>query len=146
MSYPPPEDNWGTPPTQQPGPQRPVDPSAGADDRTIAVLAHLSPIIAAIVSAGWLSFVGPLVLWFVYKDRPGLVRSASATSFNFHITIWVCWLIGWIFAITLIGLPIALVLWIVPGILQLIFSILGALAAWKGEIYRYPFQIPILRS
>ncbi|MFT4294291.1 MAG: DUF4870 domain-containing protein, partial [Micropruina sp.] len=68
------------------------------------------------------------------------------TPGTIHSTIWVCWLVGWIFALTLVGIPIALVLWIVPGVLQLIFSILGALAAWKGELYRYPFQIPILQS
>lgn len=146
MSYPPPDSDpsWGSP--QPPPASRPVDPSTGADDRVVAVLAHLSPIIAAIVSAGWLSFLGPLILWLVYKDRNGLVRNASATSFNFHVTIWLCWIVGWVFFITLIGIPIAILLWVVPAIAQIVFSIIGAMHAWKGEVYRYPFQIPILRS
>lgn len=149
MTTPPPSpgpQDWGTPPTQpSPSPRGPVDPNAGADDRILAVLAHLSPMIAAIVSAGWLSFLGPLILWIVYKDRNALVRNAAASSFNFHITIWICWIVAWLFFFTIIGIPIAIILWVVPAVAQIVFSIIGALRAWKGEIYSYPFQIPILQ-
>lgn len=147
MTYPPPDSNpdWGTPPEPS-GAQRRVDPTAGNDDRVLAVLAHLSPIIAAIVSAGLLSFLGPLILWLVYKDRNALVRNAAATSFNFHITVWICWIVAWVFLFTVIGIPIAILLWVVPAIAQIVFSIIGAMRAWNGEIYSYPFQIPILRG
>lgn len=150
MTYPSPDQQneqptWGTP-QQGSQYQRPVDATAGADDRVLAVLAHLSPIIAAIVSAGWLSFLGPLILYVVYKDRSPLVRNAAASSFNFHITIWVAWIAAWIFFITIIGIPVAIVLWVVPAIAQIVLSIVGALRAWNGEVYRYPFQLPILKG
>lgn len=119
-------------------------PAATGDEKTLAVIAHLSPIIALVLSAGWLSFLGPLIVWLLFRNRGGLVRNAAATSFNFNITIWVAIVIGWICAITIVLLPVALVLWFVPGILQLIFSILGALRASRGEVYKYPFQVPIL--
>src|SRR5690606_39313027 len=92
VTYPPNESQpeWGTP--QEPSGQRRVDPSARGDGRALAVVAHLSPVIAAIVSAGWLSFVGPLVIWFIYKDRNALVRNAAASPSNFHITIWIAWI------------------------------------------------------
>lgn len=150
MTYPSPDQQneqptWGTP-QQGSQYQRPVDATAGADDRILAVLAHLSPIIAAIVSAGALSFLGPLILYFVYKDRSPLVRNAAASSFNFHITIWVAWIAAWIFFFTIIGIPVAIVLWVVPAIAQIVLSIIGALRAWNGEVYRYPFQLPILKG
>ncbi len=129
--------------SQQPIPGYGQQPTNDTD-RTMAVLAHLSPLIAGIVSAGWLSFVGPLLIWMFYKDRSPLVRNASAASFNFHLTIWACWLLGWILAITVIGLPISLLLWVIPAILQVIFSVIGAVRAWRGERYRYPFQIKVL--
>lgn len=149
VTYPSPDQQpeqpaWGTQPNE-PG-RGQVDPHAGADDRILAVLAHLSPIIAAIVSAGWLSFLGPLILYFIYKDRNALVRNAAASSFNFHITVWACWIVAWILAITIIGLPISIVLWVVPAIAQIVLSIVGALRAWNGEVYRYPFQLPILQG
>lgn len=149
MTYPSPDQQheqpaWGTPQAQPS--QRPVGAAAGTDDRILAVLAHLSPIIAAIVSAGALSFLGPLILYFIYKDRSPLVRNAAASSFNFHITVWACWIAAWIFFISVIGIPVAILLWVVPAIAQIVLSIVGALRAWNGEVYRYPFQLPILKG
>lgn len=137
---------WGSPQQGQQPAQRQVDPTAGTDDRVLAALAHLSPIIAAIVSAGSLSFLGPLILYFVYKDRSPLVRNAAASSFNFHITVWACWIAAWIFFFTIVGIPAAIVLWVVPAIAQIVLSVIGALRAWNGEVYRYPFQLPILKG
>ncbi len=122
----------------------PVPVPASGDDKTLAVLAHLSPIIALVLSAGWLSILGPLIVWLIWRDRGTLVRNAAATSFNFNVTIWVAFVLGWILAFTVVLLPISLVLWFVPGLLQLIFSILGALRASRGEPYKYPLQVPIL--
>ena len=33
-----------------------------SDDRSMALIAHLSTLVATIISVGWLSFVGPLVV------------------------------------------------------------------------------------
>ena len=122
-------------------------PSSGpvsGDDKTLAVLAHLSPIIALVLSAGWLSILGPLIVWLIFRGRGGLVRNAAATSFNFNITIWIAFVVAWICVFTIILIPVALILFFVPGILQIIFSIMGALKASRGEAFRYPFQVPIL--
>jgi Uncharacterized protein conserved in bacteria len=119
-------------------------PTASGDDKTIAVLAHLSPIIALVLTAGWLSWLGPLIVWLIWRDKSPLVRTAAATSFNFNITIWIAIVIGWILAFTLVLLPVSLLLWFVPGILQIVFSIMGALRASRGEPFKYPLQIPIL--
>lgn len=117
---------------------------ATGDDRAIAVLAHLSPIIAIIISAGWLGLVGPLLVWLIWRGRGDPVRTAAATSFNFSITVWAAFVVGWLLAFTVVLLPISLLLWIVPGILQLVLSIVGAVKASRGQAYRYPLQVPIL--
>lgn len=133
-SYPP----YG--PGEQPGPARPAD----SDDRTIAIVAHLSPVIAMVLSAGWLSFVGPLIVWLVWRDRSYLVRNAAASAFNFNITVWVAMIVGWVLFLTLIGIPLAILLWIAAAVLQIVLSIIGAVRASRGEAYRYPLQVPIL--
>ena len=46
----------------------------------MAILAHLAAVIAMVVSAGWLTFVGPLIVWFIYKDKSRFVRNAAAGS------------------------------------------------------------------
>lgn len=152
MTYPTPEKTdqpaWGSPDgAHQAGHARgPVDPTAGTDDRLLAALAHLSPVIAAIVSVGTLSWLGPLVLWFLYKDRNALVRNASATSFNFHITVWLATAVGVVMIVTVLLLPVGIVLIALAWIAQIVLSIVGALRAWNGELYRYPYQVPILRG
>ncbi|MGC0249802.1 DUF4870 domain-containing protein [Pseudactinotalea sp. Z1748] len=123
---------------------RPSDPGAGADERTLAIVAHLSPIIAFVVSAGFLSVLGPLLIWMFFRDRGPLVRNASATAFNFHITVWVAIIVGWICFFTIVLIPLGIVIWLVAVGAQVVFSILGAVRANRREIYTYPFQVPIL--
>ena len=115
-----------------------------SEERTWAVLGHLSAIIAAVVSVGWLSFVGPLVIWAVYKDRSAFVRRAAAGAFNFNLAIWALIVVGWVLFITVIGIPLAIILWIVAGLGGLFFHIRAALSANRGESYSYPWQIRVL--
>ncbi|GAB3623055.1 DUF4870 domain-containing protein [Mariniluteicoccus endophyticus] len=115
-----------------------------SDECTAAVLSHLSAIIAMIVTAGWLSFVGPLVLWLLYKDRSRFVRTAAAGSFNFNLWAWLMNVVGWILAFTVVGIIPAIILWCVAGIMTLWCHIRGAMLASRGEVYRYPAQLRIL--
>ena len=41
-----------------------------SDDRSLAALAHASSLIAMILSAGWLSFVGPLICLLYTSPSP----------------------------------------------------------------------------
>lgn len=110
----------------------------------MALIAHLSTLVAMVVSAGWLSFVGPLVVWLLYKDKSAFVRESAAGAFNFNVGLWVMSLVGWIFILTLIGIPIGIVLLAISAVAQIVCHILGAMRASKGEFYRYPFQLRIL--
>lgn len=144
---------YGTPAgAGHPGPGAPTAPTAPnapnapveSTERSMAMLAHLSMIVGLLLSAGWLTFVGPLVLWFMYKDRSPFVRQAAAGAFNFSIATCVASIAVWIFAISLIGIPVAIVLAVVVGVVTILFPILGAMKADKGQPYRYPVQIPVL--
>lgn len=115
-----------------------------SDERPIAVLAHLSAIIAMVLSAGWLSLLGPLIVWFLYKDRSPFVRRAAAGSFNFNIWAWVLNVVAWICMFTVILIPVSVVLWAVAGIMTLWCHIHGALRAANGQTYDYPASIRIL--
>lgn len=115
------------------------------EERSVATLAHLSAIIAMIVSAGWLSFVGPLVVWFLYKDRSPFVRNAAAGAFNFNIWAWVMNVVAWILFFTVFLAPVSIVLWVIAGFLTLWCHIHGALRAQRGRLYRYPATIGLLQ-
>lgn len=115
------------------------------NDKSLAALAHASSLIALILSAGWLSFVGPLIMWFIYKDKNPFVQQAAAGSFNFNLGLWVMSIVAWILVITIIGIPIAIILWIISFVGQFVWHIIATIKATKGETYNYPFQIKILK-
>ncbi|MEH0109031.1 DUF4870 domain-containing protein [Tersicoccus sp. MR15.9] len=132
---------------QQGGPGRPGLQGWGApqQDRTMAVVTHVIPLVAMFISVGWLGFVGPLVIWFIYRQGSPFVRRTAAGAFNFTVTIWLANLVAWICFATIILIPVAILLWIAAFVLAIIFHISGAIRANRGQLYVYPLQIPILR-
>lgn len=123
----------------------PATPATTSEERTWAVLGHLAAIVAAVISAGWLSFVGPLVIWAIYKDRSAFVRQAAAGSFNFNLAVWAAIVVGWVMFFTVILIPVAIIVWGVAIVAALVFHVRAAMAANRGELYRYPWAITVLR-
>lgn len=115
------------------------------EERSMAVLAHLSMIIASLLSAGTLAIVGPLVMWLIYKDRSPFVRQAAAGAFNFSIWTAVATWISIILMITIVGAVVGVPLWIFVVVVSIVFPIIGAVRANRGEAYDYPLTPSILR-
>ena len=118
------------PPAQPPG----VPPVViSDDDRMLAMLCHLLAIFTG--------FVGPLILWIVKKDSSPFVAHHGRESLNFQITLLlVMTCLGaatFILMFVLIGIVLVPVLIVVP-ILALVAEIIAAVAAQKGEWFRYP--------
>lgn len=128
---------WSNPAASIPAPSRETA-------RTWAILCHLSLIISAVLSTGVLAFVGPLIFWFLYKDKDALVRNAAAGAFNFAVTLGIASVVAWLLAATVILIPVSLVLWAAIFVCGLVFSILGAMAASRYEMYRYPLTLQLL--
>lgn len=134
-------------------PQAPAQPlvyapagrsGAAADERLFAMIAHLSAAIAWIVSAGWLNFVGPLVVWLLFRDHSPFVRRAAAGAFNFTLGMTVMGVVGWIMVFTLVLAPIGVLLIALSGVLAIVLGVVGALRTWRGTSYDYPWQFRIL--
>ena len=115
----------------------PPPPPGGAsqEDKTLALLTHLSGII--------LSFIVPLVIWLTNKDKSdkGWLNDQAKEALNFQITLLIVYVVGTILTVILIGALLNLILWIVC----VIFSIIAGLAANRGEAYRYPFAIRLIK-
>lgn len=112
--------------------------------RTWAILCHLSLILSAIVSAGILAFVGPLIFWLLYKDKDALVRNAAAGSFNFALTLFIASAFAGVLQLTIILAPVGWVIWAAIYVMGILFPILAALAASRYQMYRYPLTLPVL--
>lgn len=136
---------------QMPGASLPISDN----DRTLAILAHLSIVIASLISVGLLAWVGPLIIYLMTaRDRP-FPRQAAAGALNFAITVFIGQAIagGLIFIGTLlmiviigfipliIGFIMAFVLWI----WAIVVPILAAMAASRNEAYTYPLTPKIIK-
>jgi uncharacterized Tic20 family protein len=130
----------GYPPQQygQPGPpqyagQAGQAPVSESDEKLWALLAHISiPFI-------W--FLGPLIVYLIYKDRSPWLKEASTEALNFSILYSIASFVCWMLTAVLIGailLPLVFI-----G--ALIFCILAALAANRHELYRYPINWRIMK-
>ncbi|MGJ6960761.1 DUF4870 domain-containing protein [Streptosporangium sp. G11] len=104
-------------------------PRPGSDDTTMSMLAHLLGLLT--------SFVGPLVLYLAKKDESPYVRDQAAEALNFQLTVLIAYVVSWVLAFVLIGFVLMFFLWI--G--SIIVTIIAAVAANRGERYRYPMNI-----
>jgi uncharacterized protein len=114
-----------------------------ASSRAGAILAHLSAPIAAVLSAGSLSLLGPLIVWLLQKRDP-FARRAAAGAFNFNLSFWLLYLISWLLIFTVIGAVIGVPLIIVVFLVSAWCHIKGAVRAADDRPYDYPFQIRVL--
>ncbi len=133
-------------------PDQPWDPGMAqgsmseSQEKTWSILAHLSAPIAALISAGMLNFIGPLIIWALYKDKSQRVRHAAAGAFNFNLSLWIFYAVLVVVSVVTLGvallitIPLGIVVWI--G--SMIIHVLAAIKANNGEVYTYPMQIPVL--
>lgn len=107
-----------------------------ADQRSWGIVTHLSPFLASF--AGGLTFLGPLILYLVLRDRGSFIRHHSAETLNFQLTMWIGLLISVpLIFVVLLGLLTAAII----VVAMVVCHILGAVAASEGRDYRYPFTI-----
>lgn len=111
-----------------------IQTAAPQEDRTIALITHLSGIIA--------SFIVPLIIWLINKDKPekSWITEQAKEALNFQITIVLAWIVAIVLSFVAIGFLLYPVIWI--G--NLIFCILAGVAANKGENYRYPVTLRLI--
>lgn len=115
-------------PAQAPAPSK----SGKSEDNTLAILAHVLGIV--------IGFIGPLVIYLI-RPEEGFVRKQAKEALNFQITVLLGYIIGWILTFILIGTLIVSAV----AIVNLIFCIMAAIAVSKGEDYKYPFAIRLIK-
>ena len=100
----------------------------------MALLAHLLGVFT------W--FIGALIIWLIRKDAAPYVDDQGREALNFQITIGIAYVITGFLTCISVGIlsPLAAIVWIV----NIVFCIMGAVAANRGERYRYPLNIRII--
>jgi len=119
---------------QYPAGYQPPQPMSPEDQRLWATLTHIGGI--------FFNFIAPLVAYLVLRDRGGFVREHTRVALNFHITMAIAYVVGTLTVWLGIGVLIALA----AGVLSLVFGIMAAVAANRGEFYRYPLSIEFIKQ
>ncbi len=119
--------------TPPPPPAQPVAPLSDADARTYATIAHAGNIIFPAVA--------PLIMWLIGKDKSTFVDQEAKEALNFGILAIAVYIVSSILMFVLIGF----LTWAAMAIVALIFGIQGAMKANKGENYRYPVSLRLVK-
>ena len=99
------------------------------------------------VMGGVGSFVGPLVVWLIQREGDPFVADHALEALNFNIAVDLVVVVGLFLGLITFGHGFIIVgpVLLVVGILWLVFTIQGAMAASRGETYRYPMSLRLLR-
>lgn len=142
-----PQDPYGDRPAYEPPSHREPDYRAApqsmtpAQERTLGSAAHWVPLVAMVLSAGTLGFVGSLVIYLMYKDRGPFVRAHAANSLNVQVITGIILLISFPLMLVLIGFltyPLALVF-------AFVLHVIGAVKANNGEWWDPPLTPHFVR-
>jgi uncharacterized Tic20 family protein len=101
-----------------------------SDEKTMALLCHVLCIVV------WL--FAPLIIYLMKKDESPFIRAHAKESLNFQITLCI---VALILAISIVGL---FLLWLL-GLIGTILIIVATIRASEGKLYRYPFNIRLIK-
>lgn len=134
------------PPQTPPPPERPTAEAMSTDDeRTWAMLAHLSVLLNLVT--GFLGPVAAIVIYFVFKDRSRFVRYHAMQAFLFQLIAWVgggllagvLWAISIPLVVVIVGIcliPLALAASLLP-VAALVYGVIGGIQVSQGQDFRY---------
>jgi YD repeat-containing protein len=120
------------------------------DQRQYASWCHWGPLIAAvsvIASSGITFIIPPLValaMWQIKNSDSEFIDDHGREALNFQISLVLLGLI--LVPITIFTCGVGAVLYIGLPILAIVGGIMAGLAANRGEVYRYPMCIRLIKD
>ena len=103
---------------------------ATSDQRTYALIMHLGSL--------FVGFLLPLIMWLIKKDESPFIDDHGKQLMNWNISLMIYFVVSIVLFLVIIGFFLFLIL----IVLHLVFSIMGAVAANKGDSFKYPMSIP----
>lgn len=128
-----------------------------SDETTWAMLCHLSSL-SSMIGIPFGNILGPLIIWLIKKEESAFVDQQGRESLNFQISLFIygvgalffCLIVFGLILMTIIAneeiaflIPIfflvTFVVFFLIWITSIILTIIAAIQAKNGRIYRYPF-------
>lgn len=135
-----PEPDNSQPAIQPADPQvEPVESKVSKDERTWAMLCHLSALAGFVIPFG--AIIGPLIVWLIKKDEMPLVAEHGKKSLNFQLTLLIAYVVCFILMFVVIGV----ILLPIVAIFALIMVVVAAIKTNEGKAFTYPLTINFIK-
>lgn len=117
-----------------------TDPHAQESERLYATCIHLTLLAYPIMP--FVIVLAPLVMWLVRRNDSPFIDDHGRETVNFHLSLVLYALaIG---PVALVTCGLGAVLWLAVYALGLVGMVLAAVAAHRGEYFRYPATLRLL--
>lgn len=112
-----------------------VEVSLSNEQRTFALCSYLIPVVTST------TFIVPLVIWLLKKGEDTYIEAHAKEALNFQITFMIFAFVAWLTAFVLIGVLL------IPAVMiaYFVLSIVAGVKAYKGEGYKIPLCIRLIR-
>jgi len=107
--------------------------------RNLAMCCHLLSLIGYFSLLGFV--VAPLVLWLAKRHEDPFVDDQGRESVNFQITVFLLLVVSMVLTLVAIGFILLPLIFL----FHLVFTVIAAMRAHRGEAYRYPLVVRFLQ-
>jgi uncharacterized protein len=110
------------------------------NERTWGMLAHLSALAGLVMPLIGI-VLGPLIVWLARRDESPFVAAHAKEALNFNISVLIGAVVCTLLMLVFIGILLGTALFIV----WLVMTLIAAIKASEGEVYRYPFSLRLVK-
>lgn len=104
-------------------------------DRTLAMLTHLSGLAGYVVPLG--GVIVPIIIWAMKSDSPVIVAIARQ-AITLNVVVFLVVAVTFVLFLTIVLIPVVILLWCALALAAIALPIVGAMKASHGDYYRYP--------
>ena len=127
-----------------PGPVEPADPSEpSGDDRNLAMLVHVGTLVSLFIGGWGVNIVVPLIGYLWKRESSSFIADHSREELNFQISLTIYAIVAIVLGVLTLG--IGFLVLAIPALIAVVVVIVvmirAALAASRGEQYRYPLTM-----
>lgn len=105
------------------------------EERGMAAITHLSGLSGYIIP--FAGVIVPIIIWAV-KSESKVISSIAKQAVLLNVVIFLLFCFNLMLGFTFILLPLAILSWVVLGIVAVALPVIGAVKASSGEYYAYP--------
>ncbi len=110
------------------------------NERTWGMLAHLSAFFGLVLPLVGNS-IGPFVLWVSRRDRSDFVADQAREALNFNLSVTLAAIVCALLWLVFIGILLSIALFVA----WLVMTLIAAIKASEGVLYRYPISLRLVK-